>query len=133
MANVVRPVCTVFENGTPVNMGRVTGNDGAVITQASLSTITYTIYLVDANDKNIRTVVDEHEDVSVAVASTVYDTLQTSDDRWTVDATGYNFLHQVDVSVNAACSLRGRTYHIVYEFTPASGQVFSCEFEARVI
>ena len=123
----------VFKNGSATLLARVVGAGGAAITQATISAIKYTIYLLDANDPDAGTAVDGHTDVAVSpVSSVIFDALQT-DDLWDVDATGYNFKHQLDVSTNALFSTAGRWYKIVVTITPASGQVIVAEwdFECR--
>jgi hypothetical protein len=73
-----------------------------------------------------------HSAVSLAVAGVVYDALQT-DPIWTRDAIGYNFRHVLDVSAHAAFPTAGRAYRIVYELTPASGQVILVRFRVHAI
>lgn len=123
---------TVNRGSTCTNMRRVTGADAANIVQADISTITYSIFLLDDQEADSRTAVAEHQDVDVAVADTIFDTLQT-DGRWTEDATGYNFRHTVDVSSNAAFAVAGRRYLIEYKLTPGSGQVIIVRFRVNVI
>ncbi len=72
----------IYEDGTCTLLARVYGASGTAITQATCSSIAYTI-----TDTTNSTVVDSG---SLTIASVVYDTLQT-DAIWTRDSTGYNF------------------------------------------
>jgi len=123
----------VFKNGSATLLARVVGAGGAAITQATISAIKYTIYLLDANDPDAGTAVDGHTDVAVSpVSSVIFDALQT-DDLWDVDATGYNFKHVLDVSANQAFAKAGRTYRVVFALTPTSGQVILVRFRVQAI
>lgn len=113
-------VLSVFEDTGAVIMARVYGNAGTAITQASLSSIVCKVYDLTNGDTLIAT-------RTLVIASVVFDTLQTSDPRWTEDDTGYNFLDVVEATNFPE---GGRTYRLEYKFTPASGQVFA--FKARV-
>lgn len=108
-----------FEDQGATLMARVVGNDAAAITQATISTITYTV--IDRRDPSTK-IVDAS---SLTVSAVVFDTLQT-DDRWSTDETGYNFRHTVPASVLSGGEKR---YRIEYKFTPSSGEVFFCVFE----
>lgn len=72
------------EPGTFV--GRIRNVQGALITQASLSTITYAIY--DLKALAPPTLILSG---SVPIASSVFDALQQNAAIWPVDSTGYNF------------------------------------------
>ena len=124
-----------LRNSSPVLFARVEDSDGNAITQASVSTITYSAYLLDKDwpaDRDNRTSVTGHQAVPVVVSSSVYDSLQADDDRWTKDATGYNFAHQIDVSSNACFSVAGRRYLVEYTITPTSGQAVVVQYVVRV-
>lgn len=110
---------TVWEDGGAALMARVVGNDAANVTQASLSAITQYAY----DTTNAPTT-----DVGVGtltIANVIFDTLQT-DDRWTVDSTGYNFRHDVPATVFAT---GGGVYRVEYKFEPASGDNFYVVFQ----
>ena len=98
-------------------MGRVLGNDGAYLTQAVTSSITYLIHDITAGA--------DIASGSLTVSSVIFDTLQT-DGRWTEDDTGYNFGHAVQAAWFATPD---HTYRVEYKFTPSSGQVFWVVFE----
>ena len=99
-------------------MARVAGADGANITQASISTITVTIF-------NRITKVEIIAQASLTVADVIFDTLQ-KDARWTLDSTGYNFRHVVAAASLAEPSI---IHAVEYKFTPTSGQVFWVVFD----
>lgn len=104
-------------------MARVYGDAGTAITQASLSGITYAVY----EETNANAVVVAS--TALTVSSVVYDALQTSDPRWTVDSTGYNFAHALSAS---AFPNAGR-FRVEYVFTPASGSAFVFVARAEVL
>ena len=107
-----------FEDGAVTYMARILGNDGAAITQATLSSIACGVYTTDGT---------EIATPSVVVASTVYDTLQTDDARWTVDSTGYNVAFTVPPTAFPSADT---DYDIEFTFTPASG--YAIQAKCRV-
>lgn len=107
---------SVWEDGGATVMARVIGNAGTAITQASLTSIHYSLF--DTNGATPETAVVAG--TSLTVSDVVFDTLQT-DARWTQDATGYNFRHTIAASVLAAPA---HLYRAEYKFTPTSGEVF---------
>lgn len=110
-------------------MARIRGNDGQLLTRASVSTITYTV-----TDTTGPAAVGT---APLTVSSTVFDNLQQSDPRWTRDsadypgsdgAWGYNFAcvipaallpnpvrYQIDVVVTP---VSGEPFRVVWSFTP---------------
>ena len=132
MANAVAASARAFKNGTITLMARVVGADDAAITQADISSIVYSIYTLDQNCPDSQEVVDGHDSEGLLVASTIYDTLQT-DSRWTVDSTGYNFLHEIDVSSDEAFTVRGDEYLVDFSLTPASGQVIDVQYKVTCV
>lgn len=116
-------------------MARVTGNNGQPITQASLSTITYTV-------TNLGTGV-EAAAVSLTIASVVFDNLQQGNPRWTVDSAdapgedgrhGYNFLATIPASDFPAATAATTTpaairYQVDVRFVPTSGEAFIGVFQ----
>lgn len=132
MANPAPRLCTTLSGVPPTLMDRIYGNSNVLVTQASITSITYTVYLMSTDyptDEDTKTAVTGHSAITVTKTSAVFDALQTGG-TWTdsEDATGYNFKHQVDVSVNACFATAGRYYKVVYTFTPASGQKFTLEW-----
>lgn len=106
-------------------MSRVVGNDGALVTQASFGTITYTVYDLSTTPK---TTVEGP--TSLTINSVVFNALQTTtlDPRWTVDTTGYNFAFTVPA---ADLSKGGVVYWVTVNFAPSSGQPFADAWEVR--
>lgn len=136
MANPAPIQVVTLRNATPVLMARVENAAGEYVTQASLSSIAYTAYLLDADhptDKDTRTAVTGHEGVAVAKASAVFDTLQTAS-PWDSDedAIGYNLKHQLDLALGDVFTIAGRTYLVVFTLTPTSGQVILVKFVVQV-
>jgi hypothetical protein len=122
----------VFKNGSAILLARVVGAGGAAVTRDEVAAIRYTACLLDDQDPDQQTPLDGHVAVSLSVADTIYDALQT-DAIWTRDAIGYNFKHVLDVSSHQAFPTAGRSYRIVYELTPTSGQVILVRFRVHAI
>ncbi len=132
MANPVREKTTVLVGGTKAFMASVTDWDALPITVATITAAEYTVYLLDENDPNERTVVEGHDGVTLTVADVVLDAPVVGP-GWTRDAVGYNLLHTIDISTHAAFALLGRTYHVDFVLTPASGQAILVGFEVRTV
>jgi hypothetical protein len=105
----------VLEDSNFSLMWRLYGADAALITQASLSSITFTVWDLEATDPSSSTASG-----TLTVSSVVHDTLQT-DDRWTADVVGYNFRHDVAATI---CTTGGHSYRFEYVFTASGGEVF---------
>ena len=133
-ANAQAQHATVFKNGTATFMARVLGTTGVAIVQADVSTLVYSIWLIDENVPDTDTVVTGHDAASITVSAAVYDALQASDARWDADKLGggYNFLYTVTITT-AAFTVRGRRYRVRFTFTPASGQKYHVEFVVGVV
>jgi len=86
--------------------------DGVTATQSVLSSITWKAW----DEQNTGTV---HASGTLTVSSVVFDTLQT-DGRWSADATGYNFRHDI---TQATFTDPGR-YVIEYTVTMTGGNSF---------
>lgn len=123
---------TVDKNGTATCLARIVGEDGAAINQASVSAVTYSVFLLDENDPDARSAVDGHDGESLGVSTIIFNSLQT-DARWTVDDTGYNFRHTIDVSTDGAFTVAGRSYLVEYRLMPAGGQVIVARFRLNCI
>ncbi len=123
---------TVFKNGSAVLMARIVGLDGTPVGTSDLVDVHYSVLEVDPSDHNSLTPVTGHDDVELTVGDVFDDTLQTGE-PWTVDATGYNFLHQIDVTTNEAFPTAGQSYQVRYEVTPVSGQKVVFRFLVRCI
>lgn len=118
---------TIYENSGAVLMARATGNSGAAVTQASLSSITYKVF--DASSTTPYTAIASG---TLTIGSVIFDTLQTGA-PWTADSTGYNFLWTAPASAfaNLSSGLNPdqHTYRVEILFTPTSGEVFWAVFE----
>jgi hypothetical protein len=132
MAEAIDIHGTAFKNGSVTLLARIVGAGGANILQADINTVKYTAYLLDDQNADSRTAVAEHANVALVVADVIFDALQT-DAIWTVDATGYNFRHVLDVSAHQAFAVAGRRYLIEYQLTPAVGQMILVRFRINVI
>ena len=132
MADAVDIYGTAFKNGAITLLARIVDENDDNVLRAGVASIAYTVYLLDDQDANKRTAVNGHSDVAVMVSSAIYDTLQTAD-VWTVDATGYNFRHTLDVASHPAFAIAGRRYLIEYRLRPATGQIILVRFRINVI
>lgn len=122
---------TVFERGSAVLLARVTHSDGQPVQQSDVSSISYTVSELDRCTGQA-TPVAGHTDAVLPVELSVYNTLQT-DSSWSVDLTGYNFRHEIDVSTDEAFSQVGATYQVRYDLQPTSGQRVVFRFQLRAI
>ena len=121
---------TVFVGGSSTNMTRIIGIHGSAVTRADIATITYSLYSYNKYS-GARTVVNNHDTVALTVHDVIYDALQ-KDALWTVDTTGYNFRHELDVSTNAAFAAAGN-YLVEYHLQPVSGQIIIVRFRLQAI
>ena len=110
------PEFVVFEGAHAHIMGRLRDSDGSLITQATVSSIAWSIY-----DHIAPTTVVASG--TLTVADVVFDTLQV-DARWTqenpLDSTGYNFRA---VYAPTRFPRGGRTYRLEQALTLSSGEV----------
>jgi len=79
----------LWEGEAFVFFARIVALSGSNVTQASLSSISCSVYDVTGGASDLVAT------TSVTISSAVYDTLQTNDSRWTKDSTGYNFAYTV--------------------------------------
>lgn len=121
-------------------MGRIRGANGALITQASLSTIAYVVSDLTAGTTSSST--------SATISSVVFDSLQQTDPRWTKDnqfnlgtdgAYGYNFAITIPATTFPISTVESGTpwstpaqtkYQIDVIFTPVSGQPWRVVYQA---
>lgn len=113
----------IWQNSDLFAMGRLRGNDGQYITQATLTSIT--VYVYDTSDGDAQTYTG-----TLSVASTVSDTLVTNDPRWTEDALGYNFGGVVPASAFPAGA---HEYRVEVFFNPTSGGRFPLVLEVSTL
>lgn len=121
-----------YKNGSATLLARVVGADGTALVPGDIAAAEYSIYLLDDRDPDARTPVAGHQGVALSVSGVLFAALQT-DERWTVDALGYNFRHVLDVSANQAFATAGRRYLVEFRLTPVSGQVILVRFRINVI
>lgn len=106
---------------------RIKAWSGSDITQAGITSITYTIYEVNPDDADDHTaVVDGHEAVSLTVANVIFDTVQTDG-----AASNYNFRHIPEIDVHPAFEKAGTVYAVDYTITPTTGQKIGVHFRVK--
>jgi hypothetical protein len=117
VSNVVKRMhqFTVIEDGNVAVMFRVLGDDAVPITQATVASITFAVYDLDATTPTSAVTTG-----TLTVADVVFDEYQT-DDRWTVDGIGYNLRHDISAAV---FTTGGHTYALEYKITADGGEVF---------
>lgn len=92
-------------------LARVVGFTGVALLQAGVTSVGVSVFDLDSATPTTAVTT-----ASPSVASTIYDTLQTSA-NWTADATGYNFAYVVGPTVLANPQHR---YHIEVKLTIGS-------------
>lgn len=120
-------------------MARIRGNSHALVTQASVTSITYSVWDVqaylDSNGETDATAVVTT--TSMTVSAVVFDALQQSDGLWTKDgpgrlgpdlAWGYNFKFVVP-AVSFTVARSGHRHRVDVLVTPVSGEQFRLPFE----
>ena len=103
--------------------GAATGvnGEGNFLQIADVSSIALNVYDLDADDP---TTAENTE--TVVVASTVLDTVVTSNVIWTLDTVGYNFVHDLSATY---FSTGNRRYQAEYVFTLTDGSVFHSVYD----
>tara|TARA_R110000824_G_scaffold362893_7_gene550908 strand:- start:255 stop:647 length:393 start_codon:yes stop_codon:yes gene_type:complete len=121
MATTTITTKTIFEDTDATFMSRIIGDDGDYIEKSDFDgsgTITYAIY-----KDGTTAVVDSGPLTS---ADVVFDTLQTSDARWTVDTTGYNFKTGFAASIFSGGD---STYRLEVKFITDTAEQFFVVFK----
>lgn len=122
MANSAETFNTEFREDTGKTLlARIVNPSGTLATQATITSIRRTVRYQDgvASSTTIST-------------TSVYDTIQGSsfsDLRWTVDATGFNFIDEVPASL---LSSPGHV-SVGYLFDPTSGEDYAIEWQGPVL
>lgn len=118
-------------------MARVVGNQGTPINSATLAAVAYTV-------QDLTALTNVCGNSPLAIAGTIFDTLQQSDPRWTKDSAqqpgpdglyGYNFLTTLPARLFAAVNpntdvnqITGQVtphqYQVQVTYTPQAGEVF---------
>lgn len=95
-------------------LARAKNSHRALLTRAAVASVAVTVADLDAAEI-------VYQDEAITVADVIYDSLQTPAE-WTVDATGYNFAHDLPVEAFPSANKR---YEVTYWFTPPGGAVIS--------
>jgi hypothetical protein len=103
-------------------------NNGNDIQRADVSSLVYSIYLLDESDKNARTAVEGHSNASLVVANVISDTVQTDGVE-----TGYNFKHTPLVADHPAFTIAGRHYLVEYVITLTTNEPILVRFKVNVL
>ncbi len=111
----------LFEGVSPSLMARVVGSDAVAITQSDIASIAYTIWDLSATSSAINS-------GSLDAADVVFDSLQT-DDRWTVDDTGYNFRWAAAASLFPAFDAIKKTFRVEIVLTDTVAAEIALLFE----
>lgn len=121
----------VYAGGSLVMMARIESIDGVAITPEEIYAASYSIEARDKCGSEPDTPVSGHAQQALDPPSVLYDTLQTGP-AWGLDATGYNFRHTIDTTVDTAFQAAGTLYAVRYELTPVNGQpiIFRYQIEA---
>ncbi|MEM8864179.1 MAG: hypothetical protein AAGF31_01380 [Planctomycetota bacterium] len=122
----------VYKNSTAVLFARVVDADGTPVQPTDIASIQYTINERIDNRAEVGDPVPGHEASGLTVSEVFFDTLQT-DANWSVDAEGYNFRHEIDVTSNEAFPKAGVSYQVRYQLQPAVGQKIVFRFQLRAI
>jgi len=123
---------TVFQQATATFMARVEDSEANSLDQAAVDSLSYTVSKISPDDRGLHSYILGHEHVALDNTGVIFDTLQT-DATWSVDATGYNFRHEIDISLFDAFPQAGETYQVRYEVTPTVGQKIVFRFCVRCI
>ena len=114
---------TIVEDVSTTCMARITDTSGSAITQASVSSIAYSVFDLTSGAPDTATSTG-----TPTVADALYDTLQT-DTAWTAaggDSTGYNFRYVLPAS---AVPDGGHLYLVEYWITPTTGDPFPIRYK----
>lgn len=109
-------VGTVWERSAWSVVGRLYNQDGDLITQSMVSSLTYRVYQMQGNSPRELTASAQ----TIVVADAIFDTLQTNSIVWPEDAIGYNFKWDVPF----ATIKRAGKFRIEITITPAAGDPY---------
>lgn len=132
MANNETTHVTCAQYNAPVFASRVRNNNAAYITQATVSSITYTIYRKFPGDPERLEPITTHTNISCTVDSVVFDTLQTDTTWGAKDTIGYNFAHQPSIAGSVFSKIGTERYLVVYTIVPTSGEPLYIRFLVSV-
>jgi len=120
------------EDSTVEVLGRVTARNGSgaatgingegkFLQQADVSSITAKVYNLTDDADTVDTDLG-----SLTVSTVILDTVDSSNEVWTLDSIGYNFRHQI---ANTVFTDGGDIYRVEYKFTLTGSEVFFAYFE----
>jgi len=117
----------VNEDGDFVCIARVVNVAGALVTQATVASIALAVTQQSADDESTADATATPYTSAPVVASTIYDTAQTSTVLWPADEhpDGYNLLHVVPA---AGVPVGGVYYNAEFTLTMTSGSVLQVAF-----
>lgn len=141
LSSLITGVATI-KSGVTL-MARVRGNAGSLITQASFSSISFTV----RDLTNGTTIVSG---VALTISSVVFNTLQQGDPSWDKDSSinlgkdgsyGYNFKTTIpavhfsnyDVGTTQPFDVRPHRFRVDVEMIPVTGEKFRIPFEFGTI
>lgn len=112
-------------------LARLRGQDGAYVTQASISSISYGVRDLTAGSTT--------SSGTFTVSTSIFDSLQI-DDRWTKDRTGYNFRATISAGAFDAFDVGtvddvpefrvdAHSYRVSVRFTPVTGAAFVVPYQ----
>lgn len=102
-------------------MARIVDATDTPLQPSDVSSISYTVYLVDSTTE-VESPVNGYSSLTISATTCIYTALQHT--GWDEDATGYNFKHTVAAS---ALAITDTTYHVVYLFL-IQGQTTTADF-----
>ena len=111
MASSVIEKATIYENSSVSFLARIRISSGSYLSQGVTDSITCKVFSLADTSTAVAT-------PSITVSSVVFNSLQTSDDCWTKDTTGYNF----KVTLNDSIFVDGDlTYQVEFKFALSNG------------
>jgi len=106
-----------FENGSSVFLAQIREkSSGILLDPERITSIKYTVYRLDHSDPTVKTVMEGHDEVSLAVENVFFET-PILDGLWDGDSVGYNFKHEPIVSTHPLFPIAGRHYSVEYRIT----------------
>ncbi len=123
---------TVFKQSPAVFMARITNESSEALESSDISSICYSVYELDSQRPDFRSVVSGHDSVAVDISSTFFDVLQTGG-AWTSDAVGYNFRHTLPTSEGEPFPKAGQNYLVEYRIYSQTGIQFMVRFRVTAI
>lgn len=109
-------------------------NTNAILTKEEIDSITYTTFKLTTkslmSSSVTRTPITGHSDITVDKTETLLEEA-INDNYWTLDETGYNFIHIPDTRENAMFSDSGN-YEVVYTINLVSGNPVILTFSVTV-